>query len=67
MFTNAWLDAAPQAAQGRNRPQLFNSDGDPLDFTVAHFPLLPGVNAAQVRKAIACAGHAGVEGTPAVA
>lgn len=53
MFTNAWLDAALKAAQGRNRPELLNSEGDPLDFTTLHFPLLPGVKPEQVRKALA--------------
>ena len=53
MFTNAWLDAALKAAQGRDRPELLNSEGDPLAFTVLHFPLLPGVTAERVRKALA--------------
>jgi hypothetical protein len=51
MFTNAWLDAALRAEQGRDRPVLLNSEGDPLEFTVLHFPLLPGVKPEQVRKA----------------
>jgi hypothetical protein len=41
MVTNLWLDAALKAAQGRNRPELLNSEGDPLDFATLHFPLLP--------------------------
>ncbi|WP_372619224.1 hypothetical protein [Falsiroseomonas sp.] len=53
MFTNAWLGAALEAAQGRRQPELVNSDGDPLDFTVLHFPLLPGVTAPKVRQALA--------------
>lgn len=53
MFTNAWLDAALSAAQDRDRPQLFNSEGDPLDFNTVHFPLLPGVKPEQTRKALA--------------
>ena len=53
MFTNAWLDAALKAAQGRDRPELLNSEGDPLAFTVLHFPLLPGVTAERVREALA--------------
>ena len=53
IFTNAWLDAALRAAQGRDRPELLNSEGDPLEFTVLHFPLLPGVAAERVRKALA--------------
>ncbi len=53
MVTNLWLDAALKAAQGRNRPELLNSEGDPLDFTTLHFPLLPGVKPEQVRKALA--------------
>ncbi|HYI81675.1 MAG TPA: hypothetical protein VEX11_00520, partial [Acetobacteraceae bacterium] len=53
MFTNAWLDAALRAAQGGDRPELLNSEGDPLEFTVLHFPLLPGVTAERVRKALA--------------
>ena len=53
MFTNAWLDAALRAAQGLDRPELLNSEGDPLAFTVLHFPLLPGVTAERVRRALA--------------
>lgn len=53
MVTNFWLDAALKAAQGRNRPELLNSEGDPLDFTTLHFPLLAGVKPEQVRKALA--------------
>src|SRR5918998_4632137 len=53
LFTNAWLDAALGAAQGRDRPELLNSEGDPLEFTVLHFPLRPGVTAERVRKALA--------------
>jgi hypothetical protein len=53
MFTNAWLDAALGAAQGRDRPELLNSEGDPLEFTVLHFPLRPGVTAERVREALA--------------
>src|SRR4029450_7213403 len=30
-----------------------NSEGDPLAFTALHFPLLPGVTAERVRKALA--------------
>src|SRR5918998_1316384 len=36
LFTNAWLDAALNAAQGRDRPELLNSEGDPLEFTSLH-------------------------------
>ncbi len=53
MFTKAWLDAALGSAQGRDRPELLNSEGDPLEFTVLHFPLLPGVTAERVREALA--------------
>ncbi len=53
LFTNAWLDAALRAAQGRDRPELLNGEGDPLEFTVLHFPLLPGVTAERVREALA--------------
>ncbi len=53
MFSNAWLYAARGAAQGRDRPELLNSEGDPLAFTVLHFPLLPGVTAERVREALA--------------
>ncbi len=52
MFTNAWLDAALKAAQRRNRPQLVNSDGEPLEFVTLHFPLLPAITVAQVRLAL---------------
>ena len=53
MVTNLWLDAALKAAQGRDRPELLNSDGDPLDFTTLHFSLLPGVTAPKLRAALA--------------
>lgn len=53
LFTNAWLGAALEAAQGRGRAELFNSDGDKLAFTLHRFPLLPGVTAAQIRQALA--------------
>ena len=53
MVTNLWLDAALKAAQGRNRPELLNSEGDPLDFTALHFPLLKGTKPEQVREALA--------------
>lgn len=53
MVTSYWLDAALKAAQGRGRPAVVNSDGEPLEFTTLHFPLLPGVTAAQIREALA--------------
>jgi hypothetical protein len=53
IVTNFWLDAALKAAQGRNRPELLNSEGDPLDFTTLHFPLQAGVKPEQVRTALA--------------
>jgi hypothetical protein len=52
MVTGFWLDAALKAAQGRDRPTVVNSDGEPLEFTTLHFPLLPGVTAAQIRAAL---------------
>jgi hypothetical protein len=52
LFTNTWLDAALKAAQGRNRLQLTNSDGEPLAFVTLHFPLLPGITVAQARSAL---------------
>jgi hypothetical protein len=51
MVTDYWLDAALKA-QGRDRPTMVNSDGEPLEFTTLHFPLLPGVTAAQLRAAL---------------
>jgi hypothetical protein len=53
MFTNCWLDAALRAAQGRDRPELLNSDGDPLEVTTLHFPLLRGATLPKVRQALA--------------
>lgn len=53
MVTNFWLGAALNAAQGRNRPELLNSEGDPLDFTTLHFPLLADVKPEEVRTALA--------------
>ena len=52
LITNAWLEIALKAAQGRNHPQLMNSDGEPLDFVTVHFPLLPGITVAQARSAV---------------
>ncbi len=52
LFTNAWLDAALKAAQGRNHPQIMNSDGETLDFVTLRFPLLPGITVAQARSAL---------------
>jgi hypothetical protein len=53
MFTSAWLDAALKTAQGRDRPEMVNAEGDPIAFTLLHFPLRPGVTAQQVRRALA--------------
>jgi hypothetical protein len=53
VFTICWLDAALRAAQGRGRPELVNSDGDPLEFTTLHFPLLRGATLPRVRQALA--------------
>lgn len=53
LVTNLWLDAALKAAQGRDRPELMNSDGDPLVFMTLHFPLLSGVTLQKVRQALA--------------
>jgi hypothetical protein len=53
MFTSFWLDAALKAAQGRDRPEMINTEGDPIAFTLLHFPLRPGVTAVQVRRALA--------------
>jgi hypothetical protein len=53
LVTNVWLGAALTAAQGRDRPTVVNSDGDLLEFTTLHFPLLPGVTAEQIRQALA--------------
>jgi hypothetical protein len=53
MVSNAWLDAALRATQGRDWPELLNGDGDPLEFTTLHFPLLPGTTLPKVRQALA--------------
>jgi hypothetical protein len=53
LVTNLWLDAALKSAQGADRPELLNTDGDPLEFTTLHFPLLPGVAAPRLRAALA--------------
>jgi hypothetical protein len=53
MVTNVWLDAGLKAAQGRNLPELVNSEGDPLEFVALHFPLLPKMKPKQVRQALA--------------
>jgi len=53
LVTSHWLDAALKAAGGKARPELVNTDGDPLEFTTLHFPLLPGVTAPKLRAALA--------------
>lgn len=53
LVTNLLLDAAVKAAQDADRPELVNSDGDLLEFTTLHFPLLPGVTAPKLRAALA--------------
>ena len=53
MITSFWLDASLKAAQGRDRPEMVNAEGDPIAFTLLHFPLRPGVTAEQVRRALA--------------
>jgi hypothetical protein len=53
LVTNLWLDAALKSAERTDRPELLNTDGDPLEFTTLHFPLLPGVAAPRLRAALA--------------
>lgn len=53
LVTNLWLDAALKAAQGTDQPELLNTDGDPLQFTTLHFPLLSGIAAHKLRAALA--------------
>lgn len=53
MFTSTWLDAALRVAQGRDRPEMVNAEGDPIAFTLLHFPLRPGVTTERVRQALA--------------
>jgi hypothetical protein len=53
LVTNLRLDSALKAAEGVDRPELLNTDGDPLEFTTLHFPLLPGVAAPTLRAALA--------------
>jgi hypothetical protein len=51
-FTNLWLDSVLKAVQGRDRPKLKNSDGEPLEIITLHFPFKAGVKVAQVRSAL---------------
>lgn len=53
LVTNLWLDAALKSAERTDRPELLNTDGDPLEFTTLHFPLLAGVTAPRLRSALA--------------
>jgi hypothetical protein len=53
LVTNFWLDAALKSAQDADQPEMLNTDGDPLEFTTLHFPLLPGVAAPTLRAALA--------------
>jgi len=53
LVTNLWLGSALKAAEGADRPELLNTDGDPLEFTTLHFPLLPGVAAPTLCAALA--------------
>lgn len=52
LFTNRWLTILLREAQGLDRPQLVNTDGDPLAFTRVHFRLRPGVTAEEIRRAL---------------
>jgi hypothetical protein len=52
MFTNCWLDAKLKAARGGDRPEVVNAEGDPIEFTLVHFPLRSGVTAEQVRRVL---------------
>lgn len=53
MFTSFWLDAALKSAQGRDRPDMVNTEGEPIAFTLLHFPLRPSVTVDRVRRALA--------------
>ena len=53
LFTHHWLAAALEAVRPRERPQVVNSAGEPLEFVTVHFPLAPGVTQDAVRKALA--------------
>ena len=53
LVINLWLDAAWKGAQGARRPDLFNSDDNPLEFTILHLSLRPSVTAPKLRAPLA--------------
>ncbi len=53
LITNVWLDDALRRALSPSMPKLSNSEGDPLLFLTAHYPLHPGATPAAVRERLA--------------
>ncbi|RJF88593.1 hypothetical protein D3874_17640 [Oleomonas cavernae] len=48
LFTNIWLGALLDKVLGDAEPQLSNTDGDPLEFTIVRFPLAEGVSVVEI-------------------
>ena len=53
LFTLHWLLATLESVRPRERPQVINSAGDPLEFVTVHFPLASSVTQDAVREALA--------------
>ncbi len=53
MITNVWLDFTLQRILSPRLPRLTNSEGDPLLFLTAYYPLNPTTTPAQVRERLA--------------
>ncbi len=53
MFSNVWLRDVLAKALDPVLPQLFNSDGEPLEFLSVHYPLAPSANPEVIRAALA--------------
>lgn len=50
LFTNLWLLQSLHKEQEPEVPEIFNSDGDPIEFITIHMPLKSGVTQKQVKS-----------------
>ncbi len=53
VITNVWLDSTLQRILSPRLPELTNSEGDPLLFLTAYYPLNPSTTPAQLRERLA--------------
>ena len=56
LFTNLWLLRSLEREEEPDLPELFNSDGDPLEFITMHYQLKPKVTQKQIRAILNQAG-----------